>query len=102
MSPVLHELAAMSQVPQIRVMAAKARVAGRGSTMPTRETISQIVPPALLTQTSRSILCVIFGGKSPLIWDCAVIPWCCRYRLAVRKAPGLKKTAAEHASGIGT
>jgi hypothetical protein len=36
MSPVLHELAAMSQVPQIRVMAAKARVAGRGSTMPSR------------------------------------------------------------------
>ena len=102
MSPVLHELAAMSQVPQIRVMAAKARVAGRGSAMPTRETISQIVPPALLTQTSRSILCVVLCDKSQLFGVCVVIPWWCRYRLAVRKAPGLKKTAVEQASGIAT
>jgi hypothetical protein len=57
MSPVVHELAAMSQVPQIRVMAAKARSVARGN-LPSRDTIAQIVPPALLTQTSRSILCV--------------------------------------------
>jgi hypothetical protein len=58
MSPVVHELAAMSQVPQIRVMAAKARGVSKSSVLPARDTISQIVPPALLTQTSRSILCV--------------------------------------------
>jgi hypothetical protein len=58
MSPVVHELAAMSQVPQIRVMAAKARGLSTGSVMLARDTISQIVPPALLTQTSRSILYV--------------------------------------------
>jgi hypothetical protein len=55
-SPVVYELAAMSQVPQIRVMAGKTRLPG--SSMPTRQTLLQIVPPALLTQTSRSILYV--------------------------------------------
>ena len=53
----------MSQVPQIRVMAAKARGAGRGSELPTRDTIAQIVPHALLTQTSRSILYVSSGAQ---------------------------------------
>ena len=48
-------------------MAAKARLAGRGSNLPTRETISQIVPPALLTQTSRIILYVLLACNDALM-----------------------------------
>ncbi len=94
MSPVVHELAAMSQAPQIRVMAAKARGASKNSVLPARDTISQIVPPALLTQTSRSIL---FVAASPL--PSVMAPtnncfcFCCRYRLAVSKAPGAARKA---------
>jgi hypothetical protein len=95
MSPVVHELAAMSKVPQIRVMAAKARGVGRGSGLPNRDTISQIVPATLLTQTSRSILYVL-RVAAPLH---VAMTFAFRYRLAVRKIAGLKKAAPKEQGG---
>jgi hypothetical protein len=89
MSPVVHELAAMSQVPQIRVMAAKARSAGRGSGLPSRDTISQIVPPALLTQTSRSILCV--KGCVMLLSQRVVTPCHLQVSLGGEEGDGLEE-----------
>jgi hypothetical protein len=87
----------MSQVPQIRVMAAKARGAGRGSELPTRDTIAQIVPHALLTQTSRSILYVSSGALHARCYNSSLSH---RYRLAMKKGSA-KKTAAGETSPRG-
>jgi hypothetical protein len=81
------------------VMAAKARSAGRGNNLPTRDTIAQIVPPALLTQTSRSIMCAdclhVNIRRLLMLLYCEVTVCCCRYRLVARKAVKSEQAAAE-------